>query len=207
MPGMKVYRAADTPYGGPRSCWAEDRSDAEVYLDNPPFGGSNLYEGILPDGPVLDVAPRFGGGKDDVPEEMLMVYARRVRKWYVPGEEEDEYLIAVGNPVEDYFIPDFLYCPASYIEEHTGRMYPFCLWEEFKEIRDWLEEQGYVAVRYEDDYPEMAIAYFIVSGEVRDIQRVGGRKKLKSEGRAFVGKGWHGEPQRHALASRGMRTK
>lgn len=207
MSEMKVYRAANNPYGGPRSCWAEDRSDAEVYLDNPSFGGSNLYEGTIPEGSILDVTRGFGGGNVDVPEEMLMAYVRRVRKWYVPGEEEDEYLISVGTPVEDYLISDFLHRPVSYLYEHTGRVYPFCLWEEFEEIRDWLKEQGYVAVRYEDDYPEGSISYFIVSGEVKDIQKIGGRENLRSGGRSFVGKGWHGEPQRHALAARGVRTR
>lgn len=207
MPGIKVYRAADSSYGGPRSCWAENRSDAEVYLDNPPFGGSNLYEGMLPDGPVLDVTRGFGGGDLDIPEEMLMVYVRRVKKWYVLDEEEDEHLISVGTPVEDYVIDDFLNMPVSYLCEDTGRVYPFCLWEEFKDIRDWLEEQGYVAVRYDDDYPEGAISYFVVSGEVKDIQRIGGLENLKSGGRIFIGKGWHNESYRHSLAARGIRTR
>lgn len=41
---MILYRAAKTEYLPRFACFAEDRSDAEYYLDNPGFGGPVMYK-------------------------------------------------------------------------------------------------------------------------------------------------------------------
>lgn len=51
-----LYRATDTGYTGPGSCWSSDAETAQAYTDNPGFGGSAVVEMELPaDARVLDV--------------------------------------------------------------------------------------------------------------------------------------------------------
>lgn len=214
---MKVYRAANSLlpyYAGRGSCWMKDISDAIAYLDNPGFGGDNLYEGTLPEGDILDVTPTQPFGPPNIPREFLEVYTREVLRW-VPFDDPEESM--AYTYLSDDVIEDFINNPLQIVEGRTGRRYPYSLWEGEPLMIDWLKDQGYVAIQYEDDYPERAVAYFVVQGSVKDIKRIGGKELLEDHpdyiqtkeylrGRG-IGKGWYNESYRHSLAARGVRTR
>ena len=50
-----IYRATDSGYTGPWSCWATDYETAEEYTDNPGFGGSDIIERDVDLSRVLDL--------------------------------------------------------------------------------------------------------------------------------------------------------
>ena len=213
---MRIYRASgDIPIFYKGTCWMENISDAIAYLDNPGFGGANLYEGTLPKGMILDVIPGQSG-YPEVPRDLLEFYARNVLKW-VPYDEADDHTMYTHQMVSEDDFEDFITNPGWVVEGRTGRKYPYSLWEGEPKVVDWLKDQGYVAIRYEDDYPERAVAYFIVHGVVGNVQRIGGKELLKEHPDYIhtkdhlrgggIGKGWHDDRYRHSLAARGVRTR
>jgi hypothetical protein len=79
---ITLWRAADDDYIGDSASFAESREVAELYLDNPSFGGARLYRAEVEAHDVLDLTsdgaerlrdalgsePRFGGavGLDEI---------------------------------------------------------------------------------------------------------------------------------------------
>ena len=86
-----LWRAANEAETGTTACYAEAREDAEAYLDNPGFGGRNLYRVTLDPAAVI-----FDATKNDLRD----IYGDRVdafdHAYQAVHEDEGQALVDAG---------------------------------------------------------------------------------------------------------------
>lgn len=107
---MKLWRAANDDYVDTGYSFAEKRSTAEAYLDNPGFGGANIYRADveIDDDQVLDFT---GKSMDEVAEELGVQHpgAIGVDEWIPRSPKIMDALREAGAlwvKVDESFPPD-----------------------------------------------------------------------------------------------------
>jgi hypothetical protein len=140
---MELYRAdTDPPYTGAGSYWTDSIEDAEAYREAGPEGERDPEEYKI----WMVEADVYGRDLDLRDNDWELRELVKKVSW---AHQKERYL------EEAYYAPMF-------IEERTGRRWPYSAWEEWRyrnELLTMIKEEGYEWIIYEDDYPEGAITY------------------------------------------------
>jgi hypothetical protein len=197
-----------------------DIEDARGYLDNSGFGGHTLFSGTMPDDARILYFDAEGRPSDASVWEraywMFVLDHFKVRRDVpMPGTEEyDAFIRSRG----DEYDPDIMKVERIVEDMERGyldiqiRGFPYAVWEDSPRASEVLRESGYDAVQYYDDFPSGCRTMFVLTDNARieNVEEIGHseaswqvERRLASRG---VGRGWYGEPVRHSLAARGLRT-
>ena len=142
-----LWRAASTKETGRGACFAALRQDAEAYLDNPGFGGENLYS--------VDVNPEYVLYLDDI---------RDIGEYLFTEEEILDQACELGLDHGEELSDFFKRISINQLIEDSGKCYIHDYMDD-PEIRNRLAED-YNWVVYEDSYPAQCETWMLLDGDL-----------------------------------------